>query len=190
MKRKPLLTLLLLPLTACIPVEDFGDYWAKAGKDRKLAGTWRVVAGENIGASRQFVDAGDYYTHSGLNAEGKPIRVPEDQAEVLEVKTMAIGRYTFLFFSTAEPTPAGKRKGVIYRYKIDADNLELIENFGPNLGRFVTKNYPRAVNIKRNKGEGEYAVIDTFDDQVAKIISAIPDTEEYWENWEQLVRVR
>jgi hypothetical protein len=79
---------------------------------------------------------------------------------------------------------------VIYRYKIDADNLELIENFGPNLGRFVTKNYPRAVNIKRNKGEGEYAVIDTFDDQVAKIISAIPDTEEYWENWEQLVRVR
>jgi hypothetical protein len=78
---------------------------------------------------------------------------------------------------------------MIYRYKIDADNLEIIENFGPALGRFVTKNYPRAVNIKSNNSEGGF-VIDTFDEQVAKILSAIPDTEEYWETWEQLVRVR
>jgi hypothetical protein len=190
MKPKLLLTLLLLPLIACIPVENFGDYWAKAGKDRQLAGTWRVVEGWDIGASRRFVDAGDHYNAPILNAEGKPIGVPGDQAEVLEVKTMAIGRYTFLFFNTEERTHGGKQKGAIYRYKIEGDKLTLIENIIPTLISFIEKDYPRAVNIKRNEGEGKYAVIDTFDDQVAKIISAIPDTEEYWVTWEQLVRVR
>lgn len=188
--RKLLLTLLLLPLTACITVEDFGSYWEKAGKDPQLSGTWKVVAGENLGTSRRFVDAGDYYFHSDPNAEGKPIGVPENRATAPVVKTMAIGRYTFLVFSTTGLTPAGKRKGMIYRYKIDGDNLELIMTFGPNVMPFITKNYPRAVNIKRNEGEGEYAVIGTFDDQVAKIISAIPDTEEYWINFEHLVKVR
>ena len=188
--RKLLLMLLLLPLTACIPVEDLASYWQKAGKDPQLSGTWKVVAGANIGKSRRFVDAGDYYTHSSLNAAGKPIVVPENQAGILVVKTMAIGRYTFLVFSTSEPTPAGKRSGTLFRYEIHGDTLELVANLGPNLMRFVSKNYPRAVNIKRNKGEGEYAGIDTFDDQVAKIISAIPDTEEYWVNFERLVKVR
>ena len=188
MRKLPLM-LLLLSLTSCIPVEDFGSYWEEAGKDPQLSGTWKVVAGENIGTSRRFVDAGDYYGHSGLNAEGKLISVPEGEA-VLVVKTMAIGRYTFLAFSSAEPTPDGKQSGVIFRYKIDGDNLELIHNGGPNLMRFVKKNYPRAVNIKTNEGQPAYVEIDTFDDQVAKIISAVPDTEVYWGNWEQLVRVR
>ena len=189
MRKLPLM-LLLLSLTSCIPVEDFGSYWEEAGKDPKLSGTWKVVAGPNIGLSRRFVDAGDYYGHSALNAEGKLITAPEEQEAVLVVKTMAIGRYTFLVFSSAEPTPDGKQSGVIFRYKIDGDNLELIHHAGPDLIRFVEKNYPRAVNIKANKDLPAYVEIDTFDDQVAKIIAAVPDTEVYWGSFEQLVRVR
>jgi hypothetical protein len=38
------LSLIAIPLTSCIPVEDFGTYWDKAVPDTRLEGNWKRVA--------------------------------------------------------------------------------------------------------------------------------------------------
>jgi hypothetical protein len=45
---------------------------------------------------------------------------------------------------------------------------------------FLKAKHPTARNIKRNVGEGEYVVIDTFDDEVFQVLSEIADNPAYW----------
>jgi hypothetical protein len=190
MRGKILVSLLFLPLAACIPVEDLGDYWAKAQKDPQLVGSWKVVEGpaENVGTIRRFIDSGDGFTQSVFDSQGKPIDTHPPKGCLF--KTLKIGPYTFLFFGSSEPSAAGKREGTLDRYRIQGDTAEFIENLGPNWVEYVKTNYQNAANMKKNIGEGDYVRIIKFDDEVAKIISSVPDTEYYCENFEKLVRVR
>jgi hypothetical protein len=98
MKRKILLSLLLLALEACIPVEDIGDYWSKAGRDPDLAGSWRVVAGppENIGTVRKFADIGGAYAMSVFDTHDNCM---DDPASPLSIRTLEVGRYKLLIFA-------------------------------------------------------------------------------------------
>ncbi len=187
MKHRVALALLLLTLEACLPVDDMGGYWSKAGKDPGLAGSWRVVGGGsgNQGLVRQFLQAGDSYELANLNAQGQPVRV---DPRPLAIRTMQVGRYKLLVFAAVNP--AGKREGIIIGYKLDGDVLEMYDLFGPSWREFAQQRYPTAANMKKNRGEGDYLRILTFDDQVARMISEVPDTDEFWALFERLVRIR
>ena len=56
---------------------------------------------------------------------------------------------------------------------------------------FLRARYPDARSVHENKGEGEYLVIDTFDDEAFTILSNIPDQDKYWDcgqKWERVDR--
>ena len=46
--------------------------------------------------------------------------------------------------------------------------------------KFVRIRFPNAVNIGKNKSEGEYITIELFDDDVFKILAQIPDQPPCW----------
>ena len=46
-----------------------------------------------------------------------------------------------------------------------------------------------AGSVHKNKGEGEYLVVDTFDDEAFTILSNVPDQEKHWDcdqKWERV----
>ena len=45
---------------------------------------------------------------------------------------------------------------------------------------FVESKHPTAKDIHKNKAEGRYVAIDTFDDEVFQIPSEISDDAAYW----------
>jgi hypothetical protein len=49
------------------------------------------------------------------------------------IKTLAIGHYKLLIFGNSDVNAAGKRQGIVVRYKIDKNNLEIYDALGPRL---------------------------------------------------------
>lgn len=174
--RAALLFMVLLPLTSCIPVEDFGAYWDRAEIDTRLAGKWtRVTAspgqdrehGYPIGDVISFVIKDRVYEVTVRDKRGTIRDKP-----AYPVKTLSVGNYRFLAY--------GPRQGIIVRYRVSARTLEWCFSDGPSTVEFVNTHYPRAANIKQAKGEGTYLGIGLFDSEVFEILSRIPDQDTYW----------
>ena len=172
--RHPLLVLAaLLPLASCITVEDFGQYWEKTGMDPQLEGSWKMVAadpeqtadhGYGIGQIMRMVRRGAAYE---MAFDGAP-----DDPPMYPVRTLNVAHYRFLAMRAE-----GEKGGLIWRYKLQGRVLELCQT---DLVDFVERNYPNAVNLRENEGEGSYMNIALFDDHVFTILSKVPDTEQYW----------
>jgi hypothetical protein len=186
MRLRLFLLAVMLSQTACINVEDFGAYWDKAGTDRALAGTWRQVPaspeqtraqGYGIGNTIHLTVKADAYEMVVRDGEGK-----RPDAPFYPVKTLDIGRYHFLF--------TGRTKGFIERYSISGRTLLICDQVGPWMVEFLRGRYPDARSVHKNKSEGEFLVIDTFDDEAFTILSNIPDDQEkYWDcdqKWERV----
>jgi hypothetical protein len=183
--RLRLFLLAVMLQTACIDVEDFGAYWDKAGTDRALAGTWRQVStspeqtrahGYGIGNTIYLSVKADAYEMVVHDADGK-----RPDAPFYPVKTLDVGRYHFLL--------NGRTKGMMQRYSISGNTVLWCQQFGPGMVEFVRARYPDARSVHKNKSEGKYLVIDTFDDEAFTILSNIPDQEEYWDcdqKWERV----
>jgi hypothetical protein len=182
--KKVALIAAMLSLASCIPVDDFGEYWDKALIDIRLAGDWKMVAatpdqtrehGYAIGDIMQFVPKDGAYdvTSESERAAGK---------QPMRAKTITAGAYQFLAISA-------QKKGLIYRYKVGAQELELCMDLGPNQVEFVKTNYPYAKNLKKNRGEGSYLTIALLDGEVLGILSKIPDLDLYWDCDRKYVRV-
>jgi hypothetical protein len=130
-----------------------------------------------------FVKNGQSYSWQGIN----PIdsRMSADQAEQrkkdnderLDVRTLKIGNSVFVM----SRGPAGTKTGNLERYEIQGDLLlEYILENGAGVDLLETE-HPTARNIHKNKSEGSYVVIDTFDDEVFKILSEMSaDAATYW----------
>lgn len=180
-----LLLLIVLSQAACIHVEDFGAYWDKAGTDWASAGTWKQVSaspdqtrahGYGIGNTMHLsVKAGVYemVVHDAEDTQ------PDEP--VYPIKTLDVGRYHFLL--------TGRTKGLMQRYSISGRTLLVCQQFGPGMVEFLEARYPDARSVHRNRDEGEYLVIDTFDDEAFTIVSNIPDEDKYWVCDEKWVRV-
>ena len=185
MRLRLFLLAVVLSQTACINVEDFGAYWDKAGTDRALAGTWRQVPaspeqtrahGYGIGNTIHLTVKADAYEMVVHDAEGK-----RPDASFYPVKTLDVGRYHFLLNR--------RTKGIMHRYSISGRTLRICQQFGPGMVEFLRARYPDARSVHKNKSEGEYLVIDTFDDEAFTILSNIPDQEKYWDcdqKWERV----
>jgi hypothetical protein len=176
MRLRLFLLAVVLSQTACINVEDFGAYWDRAGTDRALAGTWRQVSvspeqtraqGYGIGNTMRLSVKADAYEMVVRDAEGK-----QTDAPLYPVKTLDVGRYHFLL--------TGRTKGIMERYSISGRTLLVCQESGPEMVEFLQARYPDARSVHKNEAEGDYLVIDTFDDEAFKILSNIPAQEKYW----------
>jgi hypothetical protein len=185
MRRRLFLLAVVLCQVACINVEDFGAYWHKAGTDPALAGTWRQVSaspeqtrarGYGIGNTMHLSIKGDAYEMIVRDSEGK-----RPDAPFYPVKTLDVGRYHFLL--------ARRTKGFMQRYSIAGSTLLVCQQIGPEMVELLRARYPDARSVHKNKAEGEYLVIDTFDDEAFRILSNIPDQGKYWacdQKWERV----
>lgn len=173
--KKLCLVVACVSLISCIPVDDFGSYWDKAGADPQLAGTWKRIAANPQQTREQGYSTGDVMR---LVAKDGQYDLTDDSAKAkgekpMPTRTLTAGEYQFL-------TIAQENKGFILRYKVTAQTLEFCDAFGPSLVAFVRSNYPHAASMKKNQGEGDYMTIAFFSEETRAILGKIPDTDEYW----------
>jgi len=191
MKKHILPVVAFLILSSCTPVEDFGAYWDKGVLDPALEGRWQKIGipGEPIdsipGADQLlFVKNGLSYSWQGINPIDTTLSA--DQAEQrkkdndapLDVRTLKIGNSVFIMARG----PAGTQTGNLERYEIQGDLLLEYTIDNGTAVDLLEEKYPTARNIHKNKSEGSYVVIDTFDDEVFQILSAMSgDAATYWQ---------
>jgi hypothetical protein len=176
-------------LSSCTPVEDFGSYWGKGIVDPALEGSWKKIGlpGQEMDSIPgpdlwRFTRDDSSYLQYGINpidpaaAPGDIEQQKADNAQALSSRTLRIGKHRFLM----QREPGGKGTGYLVRYDVKGDTLEeyWIDN---GLGvDFLLAKHPTAKNIHKNVAEGEYVVIDTFDDEVFRVLSEIADNPAYW----------
>lgn len=108
----PLLAMLLL-LTACVSVDDFGAYWAQARLDPALTGRWQKQPDANSdGKVEQLVFTPRDQAHE-VNGfvDGKPADDPPKP--LYPVKALTLGQNHFLL--QLEKNPGGN----MVRYKLE-----------------------------------------------------------------------
>ena len=187
--RRLLPVVVLLLFSSCIPVGDFGVYWDKGVVDPTLEGTWKKIGipGEDVDATPgadqlRFTKDGQSYSWQAINpldstlSDDAAAQRRKDNEARWALRTLKIGNH--LFF--AARGPEGNRGGMLNRHQGQGDFLleDTIEN-GAAVDFLETK-HPTARNIHKNKAEGRYVVIDTFDDEVFQILSEISDDAAFW----------
>jgi hypothetical protein len=188
--KKTLILCGLLLLTACIDVDDYGDYWSKTMIDPSLQGRWAKVSEENetklTGQEWTFTLKDDAYSVQSFK-DGKKA----DEDPLYPVKSMQIGNYTFL--------ASGPERGTIVRYNIVGDTATIyVAN--PSLAwDFIAKQFPDQLGIYRDDPDPADSAEDNrdrplrvkeFDDDVAKVLAAIPNNGTYWEIDTELKKVQ
>jgi hypothetical protein len=156
-----LVILLLVCLTSCFPVEDFGSYWNRAGIDARLSGVWRRP--DAAQGFIKFVQKNGAYE---IQRDGKA------EQPGYPIKTLNVGNYQFLL--------AGPKKGFLLRYKLEAGQLRLCWPLGANVAEFIAAKHPHPRNISLDAGPGPHVSITVFDDEVFDTLAHVPDTEAYW----------
>jgi hypothetical protein len=180
MKRLVVACIALL-LVSCIQVDDFGDYWDKATVDPSLVGRWNRVSDAN-----EAKTTGDSWTFTVKNGayevqtyvKGKP----DDDGPIAPVKSLTVGPYMFL--------AKGPEQGTILRYKVSGDTVTFYVLDPEAAWAYIQKNFPGESSFYRGDPEddpndpeniGDPVKIKTFNDETAKILSSIPDTDHYWD---------
>jgi hypothetical protein len=167
-----LIILLLLPLTSCLPVEDFRAYWDQADLDPQIKGKWKRIAkspdetrehGYAIGDITEFVEkdgAFEVITRSSTGAQDT--RFP--------VKTFTTGRHRWLVL--------GRQKAVLLGYQVDGGYLDICPmGAEPEMAEFVEKNYPGAPNLKVEHGMGPRVHIKLFDATAFALLRDYPGAD-------------
>jgi hypothetical protein len=178
-----------LALSSCTSVEDFGLYWNKGFIDPALAGSWKklVLPGQDPHEIPgpdllRFTRSGSSYSFQGINPidqTAEPDIIEQQKAvndQPMSARTLRIGKHLFLM----QRDPGGQADGLIERYEVQRGTLQEYWMDNGAAVEFLKAKHPTAKNIKRNVGEGEYVVIDTFDDEVFRVLAEIADNPAYW----------
>ena len=190
MKRFSLCLVAVFVLSSCTPVEDFGIYWDKGFVDPALEGSWKKlgrpgeknpndIPGPDLW---RFTRNGSSYSLQGINPIDQTAApdVIEQQKAVNEARmtarTLRIGKHLFLI----QREPGGEGMGSIERYDVQRGTLQEYWMDNGAAVEFLKAKHPTAKNIKKNVGEGEFVVIDRFDDEVFQVLSEIADNPAYW----------
>jgi|KBSMisStaDraftv2_1062788.scaffolds.fasta_scaffold22104_6 hypothetical protein len=188
MRRFCVCLIAVLIQTSCTRVEDFGAYWNRGFVDAALQGSWKKLGlpGQNpddIPGPDQwrFVKDGSSYALQAINPiddTAPPDEIAQrkaDNEQRVSARSLRIGKQLILM--QREP---GGSQGSIERYEVKRGVLEEYWIDDYMAVAFLEAKHPTAVNIHRNEGEGEYVVIDTFDDEVFAVLSEIADNPSYW----------
>ena len=156
-----LLVIATFSLVSCIPVDDFGAYWGKAGIDGRPTRRMALLC---LAPQMRIVENnGTYEVTSYANAT-------KLDGGSFAAKTLRTGRHPFL----AVRLPS-RKSGFVERYQIKGRVLQLCEE---DIDEFVSTNYPQAVNMKNPGDVGDVMSIALFDAEVFTILSKIPDTQD------------
>ena len=176
MKRFLLPVLAILVMSACTPVDDFGPYWDKGAIDPGLEGSWKKVGlpgqkRESVpGADMlRFTIDGGSYSLQGINPGARK----QDNDTRLAARSIRVGHGRFLM-----ARPADRTDGILQRYEIEGN---LLKEYAINNGwaiEFLEAKHPEAESISRNKGDGRFVIIKSFDDEVFQILSEMADNPE------------
>ncbi len=177
--KKWLIACMLLSLAACIPVDDFGEYWSKMTADPALQGRWAKLSDDGDKTTGQEVTvtlkdgAYEVQPYSNGAADGDP---------TYPVKTFTAGSYHFV--------AVGPSSGDIIRYTLTNGQLQFYVLNPQAAWEFIEKNYPQQQSMSRDDPEDGASseedverplAIESFDDQVITMFAAIPNTRSYWE---------
>lgn len=170
----------LLLLTACIDVDDYGEYWDKTTIDPSLTGRWAKVSEDDesklTGEEWTFTPKNGAYSVQDYK-NGK-----SDEDPLYPVKTLEIGKYKFV--------ATGPESGSILRYDNDGDSIAWLVADPDKVWEFIQKKYPGEDGIYRDDPDPEVSAaenrdrplrISHFDDDVAAMLAAIPNNEIYWD---------
>ena len=179
----------VLALSACTGVEHFGAYWDKGFVDPALEGSWRKLGlpGRDPDAvpgpeQWRFTPNGSSYSLQGINPVDQaadPAVIERRQADNegrMSARTLRVGNSLLLM----RREPGGQGPGTIERYAVQREVLQEYSMDNGAVLDFLEARHPAARNIRRNVGEGEYVVIDTFDDEVFQVLAEIADQPAYW----------
>jgi len=179
------LCLILLMLSSCITVEDFGSYWSKGTVDTALLGTWGEWNPEhkNNILPVTITNNGSALRIVFLDGNGA-IRKDQDSGAG---RTLKAGNYTFLMTTAEVAIQDGQHvKGLLYRYKVEGDKIHVYSLYSDPMVEFLKRNYPKEENFIAKLGSPDCkhkcsdVSIKTLDAGVYKILSEIPDTPEFW----------
>ncbi|MDX2028845.1 MAG: hypothetical protein SFW62_09460 [Alphaproteobacteria bacterium] len=182
--RKLLTFSLILLLAACIDVDDFGAYWAKASLDPALRGDWLTVKnekGDDAPQKWRFIEKQGAYKAQPYSMDGQ-----KENGEEYPVKTFTVGPYKFFMRGQTD-----KLGGYLLRYQITDGKLVVYMLNDSAMEKFMNKNYPNRRNIYMGESWGKPELkIKKFDGDVYKILAAIPDDETYWHGEVKLARIK
>jgi hypothetical protein len=189
MKQFCLCLVAVLVLSSCTPVEDFGSYWDKGFVDPALEGSWKKFGRPGEDPKHipspdlwRFTRNGSSYSLQGINPIDQTAApdVIEDQKASnkarMSARTLRIGKHLFLI----QRDPGDQGKGSIERYDVQRGTLQEYWIDNGAAVEFLKAKHPTAKNIKKNDGEGEFVVINTFDEEVFQVLSEIADNPAYW----------
>ena len=154
-----------------------------------VAGSWQKIGvpGQRLtdtpGADRlTFAGNGPSYAFEQTNpiestlAPGVAAQRRKENEIRGAVRTLRIGRSLFLMEKGIEDAP----KGVLQRYDIRDTVMRLYILDGDRAVELLEARHPAATNVTRNKGEGTYVEIHTFDDEVVRILVQFADDPAFW----------
>jgi hypothetical protein len=175
MKRLCLCVAATLAMVSCIPVDDFGTYWGKGVVDPALEGTWKITSLQWSSSPEarelRFTRTGSFYS---MNVVG--IDSPTDPEVSGNARTLRVGKRRLLMQRDRQ----APFDGILTSYEIRGRTLSEYWFHGAAAAEFLRTRHPGAKNIHKNEGEGEFVVIETFDDEVFRILSEIADDPTYW----------
>lgn len=188
MKRLIRVVVLVL-LSSCTTVEDFGPYWDAGYLDPALEGSWKKIGipGRPVNSTPGpeqllFRREGESYSVQVTNPidttlpEEVAARQEKDNAAMFPGRTLRIGQRVFFMVRG----DLGQLNGFLQPYEIKGDVLQEYILHGDRAIDLLEKKYPAAKNIAPNRGEGRYIVIKTFDDEVFRILAEMSADPAYW----------
>lgn len=181
-----LLCAAILSVTACIPVDDFGTSWDKGTADSALVGTWDDILPQGDKPKdvvEKPKDAGMAITcaETACTLETlDPAEKMKADYKPMTLRTLTAGTYKFVMVREE-----GKTTGDMVRYSIDKGVFRQLTPKPAKTGDMLKEKYPNAKNISRPPCDPGNCMFDTIkikslDEETVKILSEIPDTEEYW----------
>jgi hypothetical protein len=184
--KRAFVVLMALLVTSCIDVDDFGEYWGKARVDRAFSGSWKRISPPlEVGKSDLLQKLKFGIKDNAYEVVTKGISIKEDSGKAVEesetlypFKTLEVGHYHFLI-----TYDANKKKGQMHRYEVNGNIFAVYGLQYKAACEFFQNNYPDAKNIQHYGHHGQWGPecrIRSVDNEIYKILSAIPDNETYW----------
>jgi hypothetical protein len=187
--RRFLLCLVVLALSSCLPVHDFGTYWNKGYVDRAVLGNWDVNDSKkkNKTVTVQVTDSGGAYLIK-LVENGKE----KDQDGPLVGRTLNAGKYKYILYGSESDNK--KRTATLLRYAVKNGMFITYDLKPDSFLKLLHDKYPKVAEIRRSGCDGriicEPIEIGTLNADVFKILSEIPDTRKYWKASSAFLRAK
>ena len=154
-----LVVLLLIPLTSCVPVEDFGLYWDRTTLDPRLSGKWKMIAASPEQTREHGYGIGDVSELVERDGAFELITdrlAREEDKRIWPVKTLITGRHRWLVL--------GREHALLLEYQFEGAYLDICPlTDNDAMAAFIRRTYSSVPNLEITSGMGTWVKITMFD---------------------------